>query len=157
MRLLRLIAVLMFVASSAAAKAEQPRVYLFWGASCPYSQAARTFLLKQRELNPDMQIAELETEGNIVHAIVLAKLYEKIGLPGVTAIPTIVIGTNITIGYTDDATTGRELLETWAICRKDACPDMIQRLLDELKEPEQVRLFDRALVCRTVSELRKLP
>jgi hypothetical protein len=59
------------------------------------------------------------------------KLYEKIGLPGPTTVPVTVIGTNITIGYTDDATTGGELLDTLATCRRDGCPDMIQRLLDE--------------------------
>jgi hypothetical protein len=68
-----------------------------------------------------------------------------------------VIGTNITIGYTDDVITGRELLETLATCRKDGCPDMIQRLLEELNEPEQARTLDSAAERRTVSELRALP
>jgi hypothetical protein len=143
------------VGLSTAAGAQEPRVYLFWGVTCPHSQAARAFLLKQHALDPAMQLAELETESNIVHAIVLARLYQKIGLAGLSAVPTIVIGTNITIGYIDDDTTGRELIHSLAICRKEGCPDMIERLLLELNEPEQVRAFDRP-VCRAVSELQKL-
>ena len=54
MRFFRTFAVLMIVAlaGQVSASAAEPRVYLFWGASCPHSQAARSFLLKQRERDP---------------------------------------------------------------------------------------------------------
>ena len=101
------------------ASAAEPRVYLFWGASCPHSQAARSFLLKQRERDPNLQLLELETEGSLINAVLLSKLFAKIGLPELTVVPTVVVGSSITIGYIDDAITGQEIMDTIASCRKD--------------------------------------
>mgnify|MGYP001476074725 CR=1 FL=1 len=57
--------------------------------------------------------------------------------------PTIVIGSTITIGYIDDATTGQEIIDSIAGCRKNCRPDLIQRLLEEVQQPDQAS-FKRA-------------
>jgi hypothetical protein len=45
-------------------------------------------------------------------------------------VPTIVIGTNIIVGYIDDATTGRDIMSAVAACRQTACKDVVKGLID---------------------------
>ena len=160
MRFFRTFAVLMIVAlaGQVSASAAEPRVYLFWGASCPHSQAARSFLLKQRERDPNLQLLELETEGSLINAVLLSKLLAKIGLPELTVVPTVVVGSSITIGYIDDAITGQEIMDTIAACRKDGCRDVIEQLIDELDQPVQAKLPPRRpTTCRAEVEVAILP
>ena len=146
MRHLRAFVLIAMVALSASASAQEPRIYLFWGGSCPYSQGALSFLRQEREGDPNIELVELETEGTLVHAVLLAKLFQMIGLPDIAMIPTVVIGSSITVGYDDDATTGQEINGTLAACRKERCPDLIGRLSQELDQPDQASATAKAPV-----------
>ena len=42
------------------------------------------------------------------------------------------IGSNIIIGYIDDKTTGKEIVDEIAACRKAGCRDIMRDLLDQL-------------------------
>ena len=59
------------------------------------------------------------------------KLYDMIGLPEFWVVPVAVIGHNVVIGYIDDETTGKEILNHVAECRKTGCPDAVHKLIDE--------------------------
>jgi hypothetical protein len=151
MRLIIALALGAIIGLSTSAAAQEPRVYLFWAQSCPYSQAARAFLLKKQEDDPKMKLVAFETEGSLFHSVLLAKLFEKIGLPGLTAVPSIVIGTSITIGFIDDATTGKEVMGNLATCRKNGCSDVVESVIEEMDGPEQAASLTRHEVVGRVS------
>ena len=82
----------------------------------------------------------------------------KIGLPELTVVPTVVVGSSITIGYIDDAITGQEIMDTIAACRKDGCRDVIEQLIDELDQPDQAKLPPRRpTICRAEAKMAILP
>lgn len=142
----------------AIAAAEEPRVYLFWGASCPYSNAAHAFLKKQSEHAPGLQVVELETEGSALHRTLLGKLYRKIGLGGVTIVPTIVVGGTIHIGYIDDETTGEEIMESVAACRKERCADIMAPIIQQLHQPDEAAFTaEKPSVCRMGAQVITYP
>ena len=143
MRLIMALTLGVVISLSTSAAAQEPRIYLFWAQSCPYSQAARAFLLKQQEHDPKMELVAFETEGSLFHSVLLARLFEKVGLPGFTAVPSIVVGTNITIGFIDGPTTGEAVMENLATCRKNGCREVIESLLEEINGPEQVASLAR--------------
>lgn len=143
MRMFQILALAAVVSLSTSAAAQEPRVYLFWARSCTYSQAAQTFLLKQQERDPSMKLVSFETEGSLFHSVLLARLFDKIGLSGFTAVPSVVVGTSITIGFIDDATTGKEVMDNLATCRKKGCRDVVEGLLEEIDGPEQAAFLAR--------------
>jgi len=108
----------------------EPTVYFFWSASCPYSKLARTFLQAEQAKDAALGIRDYEVDSSVPNGNLLGRLYDKVGLPGRRIVPTIVIGTNIIIGYIDDATTGRDILNAVAACRKTACKDVVKGLIE---------------------------
>lgn len=113
------------------AQGTEPNVYFFWSASCQYSKAARTFLLEARQKDAKLTIREFEVDQSLPNTLLLGRLYEMIGLPEFWVVPVAVIGHNVVIGYSDDETTGREILDHVAQCRTTGCPDAVGRLLGE--------------------------
>lgn len=116
---------------SHAAEAE-PAVYLFWSANSPYSIRARGFLQRLKADEPSLRLREFEVDGSLSNAVLLGQIYENIGLPGVAAVPLVVIGHHLIIGYIDDEHTGQEIVETIAECRKAGCRDPIRGLIDAM-------------------------
>jgi glutaredoxin len=108
----------------------EPIVYFFWSASCPYSKAARAFLLAQQAKDAALAIREYEVDQSLPNSNLLGRLYDKVGLPGTRAVPTIVIGSHIIIGFIDDGSTGRDILDAVEDCRKTACKDAVQGLIE---------------------------
>jgi hypothetical protein len=108
----------------------EPAVYLFWSASSPYSIRARGFLQRLKADEPGLRVREFEVDESLSNAVLLGQIYENIGLPGVAAVPLVVIGHHLIIGYIDDEHTGQEIVETIAECRKAACRDPIRGLID---------------------------
>jgi hypothetical protein len=113
------------------AQGTEPTLYFFWSASCPYSKMAHAFLEKARQKDAKLTVREFEVDQSLPNTLLLGKLYEMIGLPEFWVVPVAVVGHNVVIGYVDDETTGKEIMEHVADCRATGCPDAVQKLLDE--------------------------
>jgi hypothetical protein len=107
-----------------------PPVYLFWSASSSYSINARAFLHRLEVTEPDLRLHEFEVDASLPNAALLGQVYARVGLAGVTAVPLIVIGHHLIVGYIDDEHTGRHIVETIAECRKVTCRDPLRAIID---------------------------
>lgn len=83
-----------------------------------HSLNAYAFLSKAQTNDAKIRVHMFEVEQRVFNAMLLAKVYERIGLPGLALVPLIIIGKHVIIGYSDEATTGREILDRIAECRK---------------------------------------
>jgi hypothetical protein len=120
-----------FVVPATRAQGTEPTLYFFWSASCQYSKLAHAFLEKARQKDAKLTIREFEVDQSLPNTLLLGKLYDMIGLPEFWVVPVAVIGHNVVIGYIDDETTGKEILNHVAECRKTGCPEAVRKLLDE--------------------------
>ena len=107
------------------AESAEPVIYFFWSASCPYANAARTFLAAAQAKDPGLRIRDFEVDESVANTRLLGRLYEKIGLPEFAVVPVVVVGHHVVIGYIDDKTTGAEILSDVAECRKTECKDAV--------------------------------
>jgi hypothetical protein len=107
-----------------------PAVYLFWSAGSSYSTSARAFLHRLQAAQPDLRLREFEVDASLANAALLGQVYARVGLSGVTAVPLIVIGHHLIVGYIDEEHTGRHIVETIAECRKAGCRDPMRALID---------------------------
>jgi glutaredoxin len=112
------------------ADSAEPVVYFFWSATCPYSKAAKTFLQAAQTKDAALRLRDFEVDKSVDNSRLLARLYDRIGLPETRVVPTIVIGHHIIVGYIDDDTTGREILNAVEKCRKVACKDAVRELIE---------------------------
>jgi hypothetical protein len=124
------VACAVLLGSVASADKAEPIVYLFWSAGCQYSKAARTFLQAAQAKDAALSMRDFEVDQSVPNTRLLARLYDKIGLPETRVVPTIVIGHHVIIGYIDDDSTGREILSTLAECRKTPCKDAVRALIE---------------------------
>ena len=123
-------AVMPRLAVAAEPKSNQPIVYFFWSASCPYSKAARAFLRSVQARDPALVLRDFEIDQSLANSRLLERLYDRIGLPGARVVPTVVIDHQIIVGYIDDDTTGRDILDAVDACRKTACKDAVRNLIE---------------------------
>ena len=112
------------------AEDKEPQAYFFWSQSCPYSQAARSFLQSAQRKDPSLRVRDFEVDQSPSNTLLLGKVYERIGLPEFWVVPLTVIGHHVIIGYIHDDTTGQEILDDVAKCRKAGCRDTMQDLID---------------------------
>ena len=129
------------------AQSTEPNVYFFWSASCQYSKMARAFLLDAQQKDANLTVREFEVDQSLPNTLLLGRLYHMIGLPEFWVVPVAVIGHDVVIGYTDDETTGREILDHVAECRKTGCPDAVRNLI------EQPGRFDEASAAGPVKRV----
>jgi hypothetical protein len=125
----------------------EPNVYFFWSESCPYSQMARVFLQDAQKKDTNLGIREFEVDQSLPNTILLGRLYDMIGLPDLWVVPVAVVGHNFVIGYIDDETTGQEILNHVAECRKARCPDAVRSLI------EQPGRFDEAAASGPIKRI----
>ena len=112
------------------AAAPELTIYLFWSASSSYSTSARAFLYGLKVEQPDLQLKEFEVDASLANAALLGQVYARAGLSGITAVPLIVIGQHLIVGYIDDEHSGRHVAEIIAECRKARCPDSMRSIID---------------------------
>jgi glutaredoxin len=133
-----------------AADDREPQLYFVWSASCPYSKAARAFLQSAKAKDTRLRIRDFEVDESVANTRLLGRLYERIGLPELWVVPVVVIGRHVVIGYIDDATTGAEILDDVAECRKSGCKDAVHDLIKEQEPIDQVAAV--APVARVVCQ-----
>jgi glutaredoxin len=136
--LLMLLIVVGLPRSASFAQEFEPQIYLFYSATCPYSQAARALLQSAQHRGPKLRIKEFEVDESTENTEFLARVYEQIGMPDLI-VPLVVVGSYALIGYADDATTEAEILGAVEECRKQRCPDGLQSLIDSLRSLEEGR------------------
>jgi hypothetical protein len=129
-----LIALIVWVAlaiPATRAQSTEPTLYFFWSASCQYSKMAHAFLQKAQQKDANLTIREFEVDQSLPNTLLLGRLYDMIGLLEFWVVPVAVIGHHVVIGYIDDETTGKEILDHVAECRKTGCPDAVRNLIEQ--------------------------
>jgi hypothetical protein len=140
MRLILAIALLLSLAAQpASADPREPTLYFFWTRDCSYCDLAQSFLERARAEDPKIQLRDFEVEGSLANAIVLSRVYEKIGMAGFAVVPLILVGTHVYIGFDDN--TGRDVLEGIKECRKKDCRDIVHDLIRPPTEWDQAAAF----------------
>jgi hypothetical protein len=122
---------LVAVAAAVRAADGEPQVYFFYAESCEHSQKARAFLQKAQLDDRQLRVRGFEVEQNPSNLELLDKVYARIGFPGLALVPVTVVGSHVVVGYVDDGSTGREILERVAECRRQACPDKMRDLIED--------------------------
>lgn len=117
--------VLGLAAPLAGARAEPvPRVdvHLFWRADCPHCERAIAFLDPLVLRDPRIRLHRHELPHDPAGRALFARAVERFGIAH-PAVPMLVVGERVLIGYRDEATTGREIEALVAACLAAACPD----------------------------------
>jgi hypothetical protein len=108
-------------------------VYFFWAPDCPGCEDARAFLEKARADDPRIEVRDFDVEASLDNAMLFDRLYERIGMPGFGALPLIVIGAHVVIGYDDEG--AGEILGHIRDCRQRECLDIVAAIMREQGEP----------------------
>lgn len=98
-------------------------VYLFWTETCPHCAKARKFLDMLSLRTPGIEIHALELSSDARHERAFAALSKHFAIDP-PAVPLIIIGDKVVVGYDEDATTGAEIEASIAACRSKACADI---------------------------------
>lgn len=120
---------------AALASDREPRVYFFWASGCPGCEEVKSFLDKARKDDPKIELRDFNVESSLGNAMLFDRIYELIGMPGFGALPLVIIGTHVVIGYDNEG--GSEILNHIRDCRQRECRDIVETLLGELGEAEQ--------------------
>jgi glutaredoxin len=108
---------------SPVAGSEPVTVSLFWTETCPHCAKARKFLdaLSRSTAGVVVQAFELSNDERYERAFGALSKHFGIDPP---AVPLIVIGDGVVVGYDEDSTTGAEIEAAIAACRSRACVDI---------------------------------
>ncbi len=103
-------------------------VYIFFSTSCPHCARALSFLTRLSERESRMRLVPFALSGDARHASLFAELSQsrKIDPP---AIPLIIVGEALYVGYGDDATSGAEIEAQVKACLVNGCADPTAALL----------------------------
>lgn len=104
-------------------------LYVFWRAGCPHCSRAMAFLERLAKTDPSMRLHALEVSE---HTDALRLFIETATYFGIerTAVPLIVVGDKVFVGYLDDSTTGAAIRAAAAGCRRSGCEDVIASLIE---------------------------
>ena len=103
-------------------------VYIFFSTSCPHCARALGFLTGLSEREPRMRLVPFALSGDPRHESLFAELSQsrKIEPP---AVPLIIVGEAVYVGYGDDTTSGAEIEAQVKACLVDKCADPIEAML----------------------------
>jgi hypothetical protein len=140
---------LLAVAAAVRAADGEAQVYFFHAASCEHSQKARAFLERAQSQDPQLRVRAFEVEQSSSNLELLGKVYARIGFQGLSLVPVTVIGSHVVVGYVDDGSTGRDILERVAECRRQSCPDKMRDLLEDRVVARAALIAPPAPKCTT--------
>jgi glutaredoxin len=109
---------------AAAPPSERVDAYLFWADGCPHCQRAIDFLKRVEGEEPRVRVHYLEVSHDAANQKAFAAVVETIALEE-PAVPLIVVGDSVMVGYASDATSGAELRRRIDDCLAKGCPDMV--------------------------------
>jgi glutaredoxin len=98
-------------------------VYLFWTATCPHCARARDYLSRLAAREPRVRLRQLELDGDHGHERAFFALSQHFRVEPL-AVPLILTGDKVFVGYGDDATTGLEIENEVKRCLAAPCADV---------------------------------
>ncbi|HWS76357.1 MAG TPA: hypothetical protein VN324_14555 [Quisquiliibacterium sp.] len=103
-------------------------VYAFVADGCPHCEKALAFLAREAGSNPALRVHRLELTRDAVNRETLRAVARELAVDD-SAVPFIVIGDRVFIGYLDDRSTGAQLRARVDECLSHACRDVVAPLL----------------------------
>jgi glutaredoxin len=144
LRTLALLLTLTGLAASQQAGVDQPRdgenavsVYLFWTATCPHCAKARDYLLRLAAREPRIRLQPLELDGDAGRERAFVTLSQRFGVQPL-AVPLILVGDKVFVGFGDDATTGLEIESEVKHCLATSCADLAGPIIAQSAAEQRV-------------------
>lgn len=127
---LRVLAALLFALFATGAVAQSPGridVHLFWAEGCPHCERAIDYLKRLEGEEPRLRAHYLELSRDAANQAAFTAVVERIKLEE-PAVPLIVVGESVMVGYATDESSGAELRRRIDECLAQGCPDMVGQL-----------------------------
>lgn len=105
----------------------QIKVYLFWAAGCPHCEREIDFLKRLETEYPQVSVHEFEITRNAANRNLYRDVVQAFGVTD-PAVPLTVIGNQVWIGYSTDASSGAGMRSRIASCLATSCPDAVAGL-----------------------------
>jgi glutaredoxin len=102
-------------------------VDVFWSRTCPHCKRALAFLDRVAAANPRVRLRRLEIDEDRANQTLFYAVNDHFAIKQ-PAVPMIVIGGKVVVGYGDDADTGKQLAARIRTCMETPCPDPVARL-----------------------------
>lgn len=153
------LAFLLFAALGAAAAAKPAArvdAYVFWAEGCPHCRHAITFLQRLEQEESRLRAHFLEVSRDAANQSAFAAVAKRLE-PEEPAVPLIVVGDTLMVGYASDATSDAELRRLVAHCLANACPDMVAPLLGAAGQAQPPAAPSSGSVKRAVPQSVQVP
>lgn len=118
-------------------------LYLFWSRGCPHCAKAKTFVETLGGRFPGLDVRRLELSENSSHELAFAAASKHFGVEP-PAVPLIVVGEDVVVGYDEDATTGAKIVDLLEDCRLRQCRDIVGEYLRDPGKAAKVAGFGGA-------------
>lgn len=137
MRVLAWLAGVLLLVLAAAGASAQPAVdvYAFVAEGCPHCEKALAFLEREAGQRVGLRVHALELTRNARNVEVLVAVARELAADD-SAVPFIVIGERVFVGYLDDRTTGAALRAQIDACLAHGCRDVVAPLLAAAAAPD---------------------
>lgn len=103
-------------------------VYLFWAQGCPHCERAIAFLERLEREEAGVRVHYLEVSRDAANRAAFLEVLRGNGIDEV-AVPLVLVGEKFSVGYLDDATSGRAIREDVLACRALGCADRVGPVL----------------------------
>ncbi|WP_162914803.1 glutaredoxin domain-containing protein [Desertibaculum subflavum] len=151
----RLLLAAMLLIATVMGGAAQPRdpagpvdIYVFWSRACPHCERALDFLGRLKEEQAALRLHTFEVDEDDDGAALFRRVNEKLGVAA-PAVPMIIVGDAVLIGYGSDDTTGRSIAAHVRACRGRACVDIVQPLIEPQRRKPGPRI-ERPPIPKTI-------
>ena len=121
-----------FIPGVVSAQESEVNLYFFWSKSCPHCTKEKEFLREIAPDYPNLIVHDFEV-GIRENSLLLQKIGQsfKIETGGV---PITIIGRDYFVGYYDDKTTGKTIIDLYEKYAKEGDPDLVGIIIRELEE-----------------------
>lgn len=124
-------------------------VEVFWRVGCPHCEKARTFLQAAAARDPVLRVHEYEINAGPQNRRAFARAVEYFAIAN-PAVPLVIVGDRVWVGYDDDATTGAAIVAAAAACRAAPCVDVAATLFADAPSPATQAPAQTQTVPKTV-------
>jgi glutaredoxin len=107
-------------------------IYLFWTGTCPHCTKAREYLTHLAGREAQVQLHSFELNGNATHESAFIALSQHFRVEPL-AVPLILVGEKVFVGYGDDATSGFEIEAEVERCLTTPCRDLARPIIAQVE------------------------
>jgi hypothetical protein len=104
-------------------------IYVFWQECCPYCKQARDELATMRSESSLLRIEELEVGVSADIDVLYGAVLDYFEFDQ-AAVPLVVIGEDVFLGFASDGTSAAAFRQAAMQCLSEACPDVVSRLAE---------------------------